>query len=172
MISAIEILNRMHIEWVKKKSQTIDEGEGERETMMMRVLFTTLAFLHDTHLSEYKKLKNQAAKIGHFRQLFTAWKAACVRLERFSDDYPFYSSQLDAARAFPVFFEEMLPELYYVLYKSNVFLGVKFTEEDKFRFQLLEEKFLRDAIERERKQTEDIFMRMMFGSMMPKASIR
>lgn len=150
-----------------------------QEKTPVGVLTHGLIFLYNKTLSDYQRLQTEASKIAHFRQQFTVWKAVCARLDKSGTpyfkpgtqeissvrySYEFYDPKLDSVRAYPLFVEQFFPQLYYVLFRKNIFLGVKFTDADKARVTQLEQDFMRDAKHRQRTQDLTAFRRLFFGT--------
>lgn len=160
MINALDLQTYVNNWWDGAGQRHSQLGEDNTERTPMKALLMALIHMQRSCLEDYSKLKTEAAKVGHYRQLFTIWKAFCTRLPT----QRYYDKDLPAVRAFPIYFEQIFPDLYYVLYTKNVFLGVKFTEEDVKRVKILEQELVKNAIAKERQRSEAAFFSMFMGS--------
>lgn len=100
-----------------------------------------ITYLHNDAYDTFEKLQQEASKVGHIRSLFTVWKAVVARLP----GRPFYDPSINAALAFPAYIERFLPEVFVALLDKNVFLGIKFSDEDRARHQQLQREYAHSA---------------------------
>lgn len=100
-----------------------------------------MTWLHNQSYNDYENLKVESSKQAHFRQLFTVWKAVCARLHSYPFNYPAEQAML----LFPAFIERNMPQEFVHLVDRNIFLGVKFSAEDKARHAKLRQQFMRQV---------------------------
>lgn len=100
-----------------------------------------MTWLYNETYGEYQAIQVESSRHAHFRQLFTVWKAVCARLK----DWKFSMPAEQAMVLFPAYIERHLPEEFIQLLERNIFLGVKFTPEDKARHTQLKQRYMRTS---------------------------
>jgi hypothetical protein len=131
MNNALEVLTYMHNWW--------HGAPGSAQRSATTVLTMGITFLYNNAHSEYARMTQESSRVAHVRSMFTVWKAVCARLP----NYPFYDPNMDAVRAFPLYIETKLPDLFVQLIGQNVFLGVRFTEQERARHEQLRQRYVR-----------------------------
>lgn len=145
MNNALEVLGAMRHWWETNLQQRTPA----------QALSVGITYLYNNAYPEYQRMQQESSKIAHVRAMFTVWKAVCARLGSTYDvalasggtrkeyNYPFYDPQIDAVRAFPLYIEAKLPDLFIRLIGQNVFLGVRFTDSERERHEKLRQAFTR-----------------------------
>ena len=148
MINALQVLTAMENWWHTEPSPLLDINRVERTPSS--VIYVGITYLYNESREDYCKLQQDSSKLAHFRQLFTVWKAVASRLPKYEfwKDHP-RSSGFNAVRAFPLYLEMALPDLYFILAENNIFLGVQFTDEDRTRIAQLRKNFIQETRHRQ-----------------------
>lgn len=160
MINALTVLSHIQQYWDIFPT-THPQDADSKDKRYIHTLFDAVQFMMKSTSDEWKALKHESAKLGHLRQLFNVWKAVCARLPK----YEFYNDKYDAVRCFPLFFENTMPEVYLLMYRKNLFLGVQFSEEAKERITEIEKGLMTKVAAEEEKKFEKDFFNLFFGKM-------
>jgi hypothetical protein len=167
MINALQVLTHMTNWSIGPEGRAVKEkNSGD---FSIYVLFEGVRYIQKETVEDYKKLKTTSSMIAHFRQSFTTWKAVCSRLVKNPTDFEFFNPQYDAVLAFPYYLEMVDEQLYAILYRSNVFLGITLPEAAIKRIVSTEEqmraKEQRELDRRVGKAQFEIFKDMFFTNL-------
>lgn len=122
MINALEVLGEMYSWW---------ESTSPLPRTPQQAVNIGITWLFNRTHPDYLRIQLESSRLAHIRQLFTVWKAVCLRMK----SYPFaMTDQQQAIKAFPLYMADKLSEVFVQAYAQRIFLGVTFTPEEQARF--------------------------------------
>lgn len=140
MVNAMEVLQEMQTWWDTR-------GPNQPRTPEL-ALNVGITWLYNRGYPEFTKMVLESSRLAHFRSLFTVWKAVCLRMKGNGRDTvaPYYDERIDAVKAFPLYVEKTLPDLFVQLQLNRIFLGVTFTAEEQARHEQLRRYYMREPL--------------------------